>query len=171
MKTYGGVDVYIHIFLLLVLDGGEVSDSLFGRFSTGVGALCTHWAGARMSLRAGVDIVEKRKTPCFFRESNSHSTNQIYVTKAQGQRFIIEIWSSSFLRLNKGVMLKVSLQPPCWGSRATLWVLSLLTTCQWSVTDIMSLWMSRGDEIHRFQQNEMCPKLSKRYRFETCRHT
>jgi hypothetical protein len=35
MKEYGGVDVYIHIFLNWALVGGEWSASRPGRFTTG----------------------------------------------------------------------------------------------------------------------------------------
>jgi hypothetical protein len=35
MKTYKGVDVYIHIFLTSALIGGEWSDSRLGRFTPG----------------------------------------------------------------------------------------------------------------------------------------
>jgi hypothetical protein len=40
MKAYGGVDVQIHIFLTLVLVGGEWSASRPGRFTPS-----THWIG------------------------------------------------------------------------------------------------------------------------------
>jgi hypothetical protein len=50
MMAYGGVDVYIHIFLILTLAGGE-------------------WSASRSSLltpeeypRTGLDDVEKRET-------------------------------------------------------------------------------------------------------------
>jgi hypothetical protein len=36
MKMYGGVDVYIHIFLTLVIVGGELSASRPCRFTPGV---------------------------------------------------------------------------------------------------------------------------------------
>jgi hypothetical protein len=42
MKTYEGVDVYIHIFLTSALVGGEWSASHPGRFTPGEGALGTH---------------------------------------------------------------------------------------------------------------------------------
>jgi hypothetical protein len=35
MKAYGGVDVYIHIFLTSALAGGEWSDSRSGRYIPG----------------------------------------------------------------------------------------------------------------------------------------
>jgi hypothetical protein len=40
MKEYGGVDVYIHIFLTSPLAGGEWSASRPGRVTPG-----THWIG------------------------------------------------------------------------------------------------------------------------------
>jgi hypothetical protein len=46
MKTYGGVDVYIHIFLTSALAGGEWSASRPGRW---------------VDPRAGLDDLEKRK--------------------------------------------------------------------------------------------------------------
>jgi hypothetical protein len=38
MKTYGGVDVYIHVFLTTALVGGERSASRPGRFTPEEGA-------------------------------------------------------------------------------------------------------------------------------------
>jgi hypothetical protein len=35
MKKYGGVDVYIHVFLTSAIVGGEWSDSRPGRFTPG----------------------------------------------------------------------------------------------------------------------------------------
>jgi hypothetical protein len=45
MKTYGGVDVYIHIFLTSALFGGEWSFSHPDRFTPGQRAPSTHWIG------------------------------------------------------------------------------------------------------------------------------
>jgi hypothetical protein len=45
MKAYGGVDVYIHIFLTSALAGGEWSASLPARFAPAERALGTHWIG------------------------------------------------------------------------------------------------------------------------------
>jgi hypothetical protein len=45
MKAYGGVDVYIHIFLTSALIGGEWSASRPGRFTPGERAPFTHWIG------------------------------------------------------------------------------------------------------------------------------
>jgi hypothetical protein len=58
MKAYGGVDVYILIFLTLALVGGEWSGSLPGRFTPG-----THWIGGWVDPRAGLDDVEKITDP------------------------------------------------------------------------------------------------------------
>jgi hypothetical protein len=59
MKTYGGVDVYIHIFLTSALVGGEWSASRHGRFTPGEIAAGTHWLGGWVDPRAGLDDVEK----------------------------------------------------------------------------------------------------------------
>jgi hypothetical protein len=54
MKTYGGVNVYTHLFLTLALVGGEWSASCPGRFTP-----CTHWIGGSMNPKAGLDDMEK----------------------------------------------------------------------------------------------------------------
>jgi hypothetical protein len=56
MKVYGGVDVYIHIFLTSALVGSEWSASHPGRFTTGI-----HWIGGWVGSRAGLDDLEKKK--------------------------------------------------------------------------------------------------------------
>jgi hypothetical protein len=61
MKAYGGVDVYIHIFLTSALAEGEWSVSLSDRFTPGERAPRTHWIGGWVDPRAGLDDVEKRK--------------------------------------------------------------------------------------------------------------
>jgi hypothetical protein len=45
MKAYGGVGVYIHIFLTSALAGGEWSASRPCRFTSGERAPGTHWIG------------------------------------------------------------------------------------------------------------------------------
>jgi hypothetical protein len=61
MKTYGGVDVYINVFLTSALVGGEWSTSRPGRFTPGERAPGIHWIGSCVGARAGLDNVEKRK--------------------------------------------------------------------------------------------------------------
>jgi hypothetical protein len=61
MKAYGGVDVYIHIFLTLVLDGREWSASCPSHFTPGKRAPGTHWIGGLVDPTAGLDDVENRK--------------------------------------------------------------------------------------------------------------
>jgi hypothetical protein len=56
MKTYGGMDVYIHMFFISSLVGGEWSASRLGRFVPG-----THWIGGWVSPTAGLEDLEKRK--------------------------------------------------------------------------------------------------------------
>jgi hypothetical protein len=54
MKAYGGVDVYIHIFLTSALGESEWSASRLGRFIRD-----THWIGGWVDPRAGLDDVKK----------------------------------------------------------------------------------------------------------------
>jgi hypothetical protein len=61
MKAYGGVDVWIHIFLTTALVGGEWSASRPCRFTPGERAPGTHWIGSCVGPRASLDYVEKRK--------------------------------------------------------------------------------------------------------------
>jgi hypothetical protein len=60
MKAYGGMNVYIHVFLTWTLVGGEWSASRSCRFTPGEGPPGTHWSGGWMSPRTGLDDVEKR---------------------------------------------------------------------------------------------------------------
>jgi hypothetical protein len=60
MKAYGGVNVYIHIFLTSALVGDEWSASRPGRF-TPWESPGTYWIGGWVSPRAVLDDVEKRK--------------------------------------------------------------------------------------------------------------
>jgi hypothetical protein len=57
MKTYGGVDVQIHIFLISALVGGEWSATCPGERAPHR----THSIGGWVDPRAGLDDVEKRK--------------------------------------------------------------------------------------------------------------
>jgi hypothetical protein len=61
MKTYGGVDVQIHIFLTSALAGGVWSASRPGRFTAEERAPGTHWTGGWVDPRAGLNDVVKRK--------------------------------------------------------------------------------------------------------------
>jgi hypothetical protein len=45
MKTYGGVEVYLHAFLTSALVGGEWSASCPRRFARAERTPCTHWTG------------------------------------------------------------------------------------------------------------------------------
>jgi hypothetical protein len=62
MKTYGGVDVKIHVFLISTLVGYEYSASNPGSYIPGERAPNTHWIGDWVSPRAVLDDVEKRKS-------------------------------------------------------------------------------------------------------------
>jgi hypothetical protein len=60
MRAYGGVDVYIHVFLTSALVGGEWSASRPGRFTPGERAPGAHWIGC-VDPRASLDDMEKWK--------------------------------------------------------------------------------------------------------------
>jgi hypothetical protein len=59
MKAYGGVNVYIHVFLASVLAGGESSVSRPGRFNPRKRYPGTHWIGGWVDRKAGLDNIEK----------------------------------------------------------------------------------------------------------------
>jgi hypothetical protein len=69
--TYGGVDVYIHVFLTSAVVGGEWSASLPGRLTPG-----THWIGGSVGPRAGLDDVEKILDPTGTRTPTPRSSSQ-----------------------------------------------------------------------------------------------
>jgi hypothetical protein len=64
MKEYWGVEVSLHSFLTLALDGGEWSASRPGpgRFTPMESAPGIHWIGDWVGPRAGQDAVVRRKT-------------------------------------------------------------------------------------------------------------
>jgi hypothetical protein len=62
MKAYGGVDVYIHIFLTSALVGGEWSAWRSCPFTPGGSAPGAHLIGVWVGLTAGMDDVERRKS-------------------------------------------------------------------------------------------------------------
>jgi hypothetical protein len=61
MNTYGGMDVYIHVFLTSALVEGEWSASRPCRFTPGERAPGTHWIGGWLDPRAGLDDTESRE--------------------------------------------------------------------------------------------------------------
>jgi hypothetical protein len=70
IKTYGGVEVYLHAFLISALDGGEWSASHPGRYTNRERSPDTHWIGGWVGPRAGLDAVTKRNIPSPRRDSN-----------------------------------------------------------------------------------------------------
>jgi hypothetical protein len=61
MKAYGGVDVYIHIYVTSALAGGEWSASHPCCFTPGERTPPTHCIRGWVDPRAGLDDLEKRK--------------------------------------------------------------------------------------------------------------
>jgi hypothetical protein len=59
MKTYGGVDVQIHVFLTSALVEGELSATRPCRFSPGERSSGIRWTGSWVDPRAGLDYLEK----------------------------------------------------------------------------------------------------------------
>jgi hypothetical protein len=59
MKAYGGVHVYIHIFLTSALAGGGRSASRPCPFTPGEGVPGTHLIEGLVDPRAGLDDMEK----------------------------------------------------------------------------------------------------------------
>jgi hypothetical protein len=56
IKTYGGVEVQLHAFLISALDGDDWSAPRSGRFTPGF-----HWIGDWVGRRVSLDAVAKRK--------------------------------------------------------------------------------------------------------------
>jgi hypothetical protein len=61
MKMYGGVDILIHVFLILALVGGEWSASRPGRFTPRERGRSTQWIGGLVGHIASLGDVERRK--------------------------------------------------------------------------------------------------------------
>jgi hypothetical protein len=60
MKTYGEVDVYIHVFLILALVRGEWSALCKNSFTQGKDP-STNWLGGWVSSKVSLDDMEKWK--------------------------------------------------------------------------------------------------------------
>jgi hypothetical protein len=58
MKGYGGVHVWIHVFLTSALVGGEWLASRHGGFTSSI-----HWKGDWVGPKTCLGDVEKRKLP------------------------------------------------------------------------------------------------------------
>jgi hypothetical protein len=63
MNAYGGVDVYVHVFLTSALVGGEWSALTPVRFTPGERVPDTHQIRDWLGPRAGLDDVEKILDP------------------------------------------------------------------------------------------------------------
>jgi hypothetical protein len=74
IKAYWWMEVYLHAFLALALDGGEWSASRPSRFTPRERAPGTHWIGGWVGPRTVLDAVVKRKIPSLHRESNPRTS-------------------------------------------------------------------------------------------------
>jgi hypothetical protein len=127
MKTYGGVHVYIHIFLTSALDGGEWWASRPGRLTPGERAPGTHSIWVSMGPRTGLDDVESikillfpgleiRTHGCAAHSQSLHrlrypvSLNfhdslvlkfRVETRSRQGGRCVRELWSSSLQQISE----------------------------------------------------------------------
>jgi hypothetical protein len=71
VNTYGGVEVWLHVFLTSALDDGEWSASRTGHINPKEGVPGTHWIRDWVGPRAGLDTaVAKWKIPRPCQESN-----------------------------------------------------------------------------------------------------
>jgi hypothetical protein len=61
MKTYGGVNVKIHMFMISVLDGGEWTALRPGHVTPGERVPSAHWIIGWVGPRTSLDDVERRK--------------------------------------------------------------------------------------------------------------
>jgi hypothetical protein len=61
MKAYGGAQIWIHIFLISSLGGGECSASRPCRFTPEERIPGTHWTGSWVKPRTGLDDMENLK--------------------------------------------------------------------------------------------------------------
>jgi len=57
----GGVEVWRHSFVILALDGGELSASRSSRFTSTQNTLLSHWTGDWLGPRDGLVVVERRQ--------------------------------------------------------------------------------------------------------------
>jgi hypothetical protein len=70
MTMYGGMEVLIHTFLTLALDGGEWSASNTSHFTPRGRSPDTFWRGGWVDCDASLDFVQWRKITCHYWESN-----------------------------------------------------------------------------------------------------
>jgi hypothetical protein len=83
---YGGVDVYIHVYLTSALDGAEWSDSRPGHFTSDERAPVAHFVRGWVGPRAGVDAFAKRNV-------YSPAGNRTLVVQPVDQTPTCHMWS------------------------------------------------------------------------------
>jgi hypothetical protein len=126
MKTYGGVNVQIHVFLTSSLVGSEWSVSFPGCFTPGERAPDTYWIGAWVGPRAGLDDVGLKLQP-LGRPALSQS---LYLLSYPGSLFV-RSWCEG--------------TPLCEVRKAMGSVeLALLNTLRMKYHHVISLWCQRN---------------------------
>jgi hypothetical protein len=80
MEAYWRVDVWLHTFLTLALDGGEWSASHPGCFTPRERDPGTNWIGGWLGPRVGLDMVVKRNIPSPCWDSNCTSKIVLHVS-------------------------------------------------------------------------------------------
>jgi hypothetical protein len=86
----GGAEVYLHAFLTLALDGGELSAPLPGSFTLRQRVPGTPWLGGWVGPRAVLDAMVKRKIPSPRRELNPRTLIVQPVAQRQVVKYLNE---------------------------------------------------------------------------------
>jgi hypothetical protein len=105
MKSGGGVEVYIHVFLISALVGGEWAASRTGGFAPGERVPGIHWIEGWVGPRTGLDAVEKREflsLPGLELRRLSHSarSQSLYRLSYTGSRSILNMLLSALVGIN-----------------------------------------------------------------------
>jgi hypothetical protein len=78
LNSYGGVEVWLHAFITLALDGKEWLASRRCRLTPGETAAHILWIGGWVDFEASMEAMVKRKNTCPFRESKpSHPADNL----------------------------------------------------------------------------------------------
>jgi hypothetical protein len=109
MKPYGGVDVYIHVFLTSALVGGEWLASRPGRFTPGERAPGIHWLGGWVDPQSLLDDVERRKILPLPGQELRPRSQSLYRLLTKGKHLVSIITRLCISRLvNQGLISRTS---------------------------------------------------------------